>query len=290
MSAFSADWLALREPADHAARSPELTRKLADWAKQKGRLRILDLGAGTGSNLRYLAPRLGVDQEWRLLDHDAELLVRLPEVLLAWAAGCGYPASSASDCIKLQIHGAAVRVSWSQADLAGLFRDEHCLDSDLVTASALLDLVSLDWIQALARSCSARASAALLALTYDGRIQWEPGIPGDERVRDLLNRHQRQDKGLGVALGPEGGAAAAACFADVGRSAELADSGWRLGTQDGDLQDALVRGWAEAVVEVDPAATDAIEIWLESRLDHIASGASRLIVGHCDLLSLPLEP
>ena len=53
MAGFSAEWLALRESADHAARSPELTRTVIDFLPD--RARILDLAAGTGSNRRYLA-------------------------------------------------------------------------------------------------------------------------------------------------------------------------------------------------------------------------------------------
>ncbi|WP_206171436.1 class I SAM-dependent methyltransferase [Thiorhodococcus mannitoliphagus] len=287
MSAFSAAWLALREPADHAARSPALTRKLADWAKRKARLRIRDLGAGTGSNLRYLAPRLAVDQEWSLIDHDPLLLARLPEVLAAWAARRGYPAKPVAGGMQLQINGVEVGVSWTQAELSALSRDDFSVDVDLVTASALLDLVSLDWIQALSRRCRDQDCAALLALTYDGRIHWTPTLPGDALVRDLLNRHQRQDKGLGVALGPEGAMAAASCFAALGLSAALENSDWQLGTDACDLQAAIARGWAEAAIEMDPAANHSIRPWLESRLERLRSGASRLSVGHRDLLVLP---
>ena len=56
---FSDDWLSLREPADHRSRNmaleAELARQLIDVEEQ----RIVDLGAGSGSNLRALAPRLG---------------------------------------------------------------------------------------------------------------------------------------------------------------------------------------------------------------------------------------
>jgi len=47
MSGFSADWLALREPADAVARNQELTARLIDWRQQHGGLSVLDLGSGT---------------------------------------------------------------------------------------------------------------------------------------------------------------------------------------------------------------------------------------------------
>ena len=65
-----AQWLALREPADAAARAADLVEHLpaADhWV-------IHDLGAGTGAMGRWLAPRLGGAQHWVLHDRDADLL------------------------------------------------------------------------------------------------------------------------------------------------------------------------------------------------------------------------
>ncbi|MDJ0891981.1 MAG: class I SAM-dependent methyltransferase, partial [Gammaproteobacteria bacterium] len=73
MSGFSGEWLALREPVDDRSRSGTLVTRLSARAPE-GRLRVLDLGAGTGANLRYLAPRLGGEQEWLLVDHDSSLL------------------------------------------------------------------------------------------------------------------------------------------------------------------------------------------------------------------------
>ena len=82
-SGFSAAWLALREPHDAAARAAELvgllrTRSSDDAQRRRRRARcratIVDLGAGSGANLRWLAPRLGGEQAWLLVDHDAALL------------------------------------------------------------------------------------------------------------------------------------------------------------------------------------------------------------------------
>ena len=64
MSGFTGEWLALREPADIAARSQELTSFVRDALESRARLEIVDLGSGTGSNVRYLAPRLPSPQHW----------------------------------------------------------------------------------------------------------------------------------------------------------------------------------------------------------------------------------
>ena len=58
-----------------------------------------------------------------------------------------------------------------------LVRDlELALDGplDLVTTSALLDLVSQEWLERLVVEAAARRLPVYAALTYDGRIEFEP--------------------------------------------------------------------------------------------------------------------
>ena len=79
MSADSlSTWLALREPADIAARSAALTQAIAAVLPDARPLRILDLGSGTGSNIRYLSTRLPEPQDWLAVDRDPDLLAALP--------------------------------------------------------------------------------------------------------------------------------------------------------------------------------------------------------------------
>lgn len=264
---FAADWLSLREAADHRARPAELLSPLAGGLPARRPLRVLDLGAGRGSNLRYLAPRLPGPQHWRALDHDAALM------------GTAGTLPAAAD-------GSGVTVTREVADLAwalpGALRD-----ADLVTASALLDLVGAAWVEALAAACAARALPALLALSYDGRIEWSDPLPGDDALRLAVNAHQRGDKGLGAALGPTAAAAAAAAFRRHGHRVRMADSAWRLGPGDAALQHTLVDGWAAAAAQAQPAAAARFRAWAAARRARIGRDRSRLLVGHRDLLALP---
>ena len=69
-----ADWLSLREPFDAAARSARLARSVSDALPRDRPVRIVDLGTGRGSNVRYLTGYLPLPQEWLLLDEDGVLL------------------------------------------------------------------------------------------------------------------------------------------------------------------------------------------------------------------------
>ncbi len=70
----SSGWLALREPADAAARATDLVEHVRRGLPATDRLVIHDLGCGTGAMGRWLAPLLPGPQHWVVHDRDADLL------------------------------------------------------------------------------------------------------------------------------------------------------------------------------------------------------------------------
>ncbi len=275
MESFSVDWLALREPADHAARNADpaaaLTAALATRLVGRPATRAVDLAAGTGSNVRYLMPRVPHIQHWTLVDHDPALLAHAWRLLLPIGAAAG--------------RSFDVR----RGDLAAL--DTVSFDAcALVTASALLDLVSERWLRALASRCRAADSDALFALTYDGRITCHPVDVDDARVGGLVNQHQRGEKGFGPALGPDATRVAEACFRAEGYDVHVATSDWLLRPEEHQLQRALVEGWASAARELVPADAATIDGWRARRLAHVDARRSHLRVGHCDLAAWASRP
>jgi SAM-dependent methyltransferase len=274
-STFDADWLTLREPVDHRSRGEGLLTVLQETWVARGWSRVLDLGSGTGSNLRYLSPRLPGGQRWTLLDHDRTLLARV------------------------RPPGPHVEVVPMEGELAteGI---EAVDQADLVTASALLDLVSEAWLRTLVLRCTAARCGVLLALSYDGSVRWAPTAGGDPPewaeaggdaldllVLEAVNRHQRRDKGTGAALGPDAGARAAALFRESGYRVYTTPSPWRLGPGDTALALALVEGWGDATVEEYPWGEWAIREWQRRRRVALESGEVQVTVGHLDVLALP---
>ena len=260
---FAGDWLTLREPVDHAARSEPLLDRLRDWCRDQESLHIVDLGAGAGSNLRYLAPRLPVQQHWTLVDHDPDLLA------LAVAPTGTAPATLRTVCADLE--------QWALADA----------EPELVTASALLDLVSGRWLDRLVQDCARHRAAALMALSYDGEVSWTVSDPQDALVQAAVNAHQGRDKGLGAALGPLASAEAAKRFRAAGYRVWTDPSPWHLDATALALAEPLIAGWVEAAIEQVPEAYVGIRDWGARRLGNLGSGRTQLRVGHQDLLALP---
>ncbi len=133
MSGFSVDWLALREPVDAAARGKRLARVACDALRRSSSaaagIDVIDLGAGTGANLRYVAPLIAAAQRWVLVDNDAVLLESAADQLQSWRP--------TAEC----------RVQILPLDLATQLSRLPLRAGALLTASALLDLVSEAWLR-----------------------------------------------------------------------------------------------------------------------------------------------
>jgi hypothetical protein len=288
MDSTLSHWLRLREPADFAARPATLTRAIAEVMPGDTPVSLLDLGTGTGSNIRYLADHLPGEQRWLALDRDATLLEELPERMSSWSAERGYEARTERGKCLVRGQHLDCHIETRQHDLGTLDDYRIFAGRHLVTASALLDLVSESWLLALATHCRAAGAVVLFAITYNGRFTCAPVEDEDDMVRELMNRHQKTDKRLG---GPAAGPGAAACaeqfFAGVGYTVRREPSDWTLGPTENDVQRLLIEGWAQAATEMSPERAPLIEHWRARRLTHVAASRSRIVVGHDDLAAWP---
>ena len=276
--AFSADWLALREPFDRAAR--ERSAAGLDWPALRAWLQgphasgrafgVLDLGCGTGANLRALAPRLGGVQRWTMVDHD-------PVLLAAMRRSVGSATAPAVEPLCIDIARELDRLPFDAVRL--------------VTCSALLDLVSAAWLSDLIARCHAAGVALLFALSVDGRVEWSPKDRMDDAVHALFAAHQSRDKGFGGAsLGSGALPQAAALLRAAGYRVTEAQSDWEIDAEHGPRDIAMLRamvdGMAEAAAEQSPRERESIVAPWQARR-HAAINTSRLVVGHRDLLALP---
>lgn len=292
MTGFSADWLALREPFDRSARGasfgafdlPGLARRLRGGASTLG---VLDLACGTGANLRALAPRLGGPQRWLLVDHDPLLLATLPGALTAWAASRGFSSHANGEGLRLEGPDWHADVEPLRIDLAQGLAALPLAEVGLVTASALLDLVSAAWLDDLLVRVQAARVALLFALTVDGRVDWAPEVAGDELLTRLFEAHQQRDKGFGAALGGAAVERAAERLRALGYELQHAASDWQIdgseGAQAQAMLAAMVAGCAAAACEQAPELAAAISDWVIERTRLLAG--TRLRIGHRELLA-----
>ncbi|MEX2474886.1 glycosyltransferase [Marinobacter sp.] len=276
---FDARWLELREPADHQARNRELSRKLTTWVERAYRstvphggsrspIAIVDLGSGAGSNACFLAPAIPVPQHWTLLDQDARLLGRAKDRVAA-----------------LDIPLDAV-----VAELSPLTLAHHIPDNvQVITASALIDLVPAPWLEALADCAATRRAAVFVVLSYSGDFSLSPAHPDDGLMLQLVNEHQHGHKGKAAALGPEAPAVLKRMLVSRGYQVTIAESPWQLDSTHAELQRALIEGWCAAAIEQAPAMAVRIHQWQDQRQQQAADGELTVHVSHQDLLALPAD-
>jgi hypothetical protein len=265
----SREWLDLREPADAAARARDLVAALERALPTTGRQVIHDLGCGTGAMGRWLAPLLRGPQHWVLHDRDADLLAR---------AVTDLPDSAAN--------GAAVTVECAPSDITRLHPSDLA-GATLVTASALLDVLTGDELDRLATTCAEPGCPILVTMSVVGRVALTPADPLDHRVAAAFNAHQRRATERGRLLGPDAVTLAAQEFRRRGAEVLVRASPWQLGASHADLAAEWLTGGvgAACVQQVELAAET--EAYTRRRLAQAAAGQLTITVDHADLLVLP---
>jgi hypothetical protein len=211
---------------------------------------------------RWLAPLLPGPQHWVLHDRDEDLL------------------HIARSSVPAAVPGGPVTVEARLGDATWLTAAELA-GASLVTASALLDVLTRDEVRRLAHACAASACPALLTLIVAGRVELEPADPLDPVVGAAFDAHQRRAVNGRRLLGPDAVRAATEAFTELGARVEVRPSPWHLGPQDADLADAWLVGWVGAAHELQPDL--AAQDYLHRRRAEATSGRLRVTVHHLDL-------
>ncbi len=290
MSGFSAEWLSLREPIDHRSRNQALQTKVLHYLAQVNTVdprsvHITDLGSGTGSNLRALAPHLSSLQYWTLVDYDQTLLHVARSTLLAWAdSEIDMPAIESLDAHSMSVkplsilkQNKTIIVKFKRIDLLNDYPTILNEPTDLITAAAFFDLVAEPW---LIKFCAFLTKPLYTVLTYDGIEKWSPPEIIDAEILKEFHQHQRTDKGFGGALGPAAAKCLQSLLHDQHFTTICAPSPWILDHQDRTLIQQLTMGTAQAIREMHAIPLAKVNQWEQSRMQ-----ASRCEIGHIDIFA-----
>jgi hypothetical protein len=262
-------WLDVREDADAAARSRELVERVRRRVRSGGSWVIHDLACGSGAMGRWLAPLLPGPQRWVLHDRDPDLLA---------LAAVDVPGPAAD--------GAAALVETRLSDVTHLGPDDLA-GATLVTASALLDLLTGDELAAVVDACVGAGCPVLFTLSVTGRVRLAPADPLDARVATAFDAHQRRTTARGRLLGPDAVDAAVAGFRRAGAEVVVRPSPWRLGSADRALAAGWLVGWVGAAGEQEAGLAAGADLYRRRRLRAAEAGRLAVTVGHADLLVLP---
>lgn len=261
------EWLRLREPADAEARAGDLVTQVRALLPTDRTVVVHDLGCGAGSMARWLARRLNGAQHWVMFDRDADLLPL-----------------AAQNPPRLAADGAVVTIETHRRDITRL-RSGELAGTDLITASALLDMMTADELDRLVATCAEAECPVLITLSVTGRVELAPSDPFDEIVADAFNAHQHRDTAAGPLLGPDAVTAAVDGFRRLGLEVLAMPSPWRLGPDHGALTVEWFTGWLHAACEQRPELRGQAVAYARRRLTEAAAGELSVTVYHQDLLA-----
>ncbi|MGA8044742.1 MAG: class I SAM-dependent methyltransferase [Dermatophilaceae bacterium] len=261
-------WLRLREPADAVARSVRLVKSLRDALPDGQTLEIHDIGCGSGSMGRWLAPLLPTSQRWVLHDRDPGLL----EIATSQPPRDG--------------QRSRLPVETAPGDLTGLTATDLARAS-LVTTSALLDILTDDELTVLVDLCVAVGCPALFTLSVTGVVRFFPPDPLDAELGAAFNDHQRRTVHGRSLLGPDAPRRTVELFVSRGAEVEVADSDWRVGAESRELAEEWLLGWVHAACEQRPELNRSAGAYLDRRREQLAHGLLEVTVAHADILASP---
>jgi len=262
---IDACWLALRAPADNTARAmtagtllPPLVEYLAAAGVGESGVEVIDLGSGTGANHRWLAPRLPFRQHWLLIDQDQ----------------------------ALQRHGSvAPGTRVLTADVGILRSVVHRLGGpQLVTCSALLDLLTTDQLKAIGSTLAAARQPALFSLSVTGSMELSPPHPLDAHLCRAFNDHQRRHG----RAGPDAVTILTRALQPTGGILRTTETPWLLDRHnDGEFVRQFLTDRVAAAIAQEPMLNSTGAAWLALRLAQLAEHTLEISVGHRDMLILP---
>ncbi|MGD9801854.1 MAG: class I SAM-dependent methyltransferase [Hyphomicrobiaceae bacterium] len=276
MSGFSPEWLALREPVDHRSRDAGVAEQLRAQFTDRDSIRVVDLGCGTGSNLRGTFHLLPDEQHWTLVDYDQQLLSAARQSISDWADRH----EAGKDELTVYKDGKVLRIGFRSVDLNADLDRALGTTTDLITASAFFDLCSTTFIERFSAAVARLKAVFFTVLTYNGEQQWSPSHPADAKMLAAFCAHQTSDKGFGPSAGPSAAAALRTSFEAAGYDVTEGDSPWIIDASDRQLIADLATGFAGAVTETGAVDASRIASWSAVARD----GA---VVGHTDTLALP---
>ncbi len=279
---FTSSWLTLREGFDAQARSRPLAQAFARLLPVEPNL--VDLGAGTGSLFRWLAPIIGRPQHWLWLDDDVDLMEEGLRTTASWARRLGYVVQH--DECEASLTLETPRGAWC-IELAGhdLTYPPSLLpldNADAVTCSALLDLFSEDWLDEMLHAIGRRPFYA--AINVMGNWRLRPCRLSDRLVARGFLADQVGNATPMDPLGPDVPKVAEDICKELGQDYRSARSDWTIQPRQRTMLHAMLTFLANAAREAMPGRRREIAAWERVRRDDVKAERLAMRIGHCDFL------
>ncbi len=269
-------WLKARYEADAKARNQTLLQEFLKRLPAGETLDIIDLGAGMGSNFRFLHPVIDQNQHWTLVDIDKDLLDAVPRFLskvTGQKITPGKPFHSNEKEIILETRLQNLLNSFSVK-----------ISADIIVSNAVFDLFSEDQFDQLVQHLD--APLVYFSINYKGTT-FSPSRAADEKYLALYDQHMQRDQDFGNGMGPQCAELMPLIFKKHQFEVITGPSDWVLDTSDPEVQHYLVNFMEEAVPELlkEEKVSD-FRNWVKNVQDRIDNRELAIRVKHDDILAV----
>ena len=283
---FTQKWMNAREEYDMCSRSSILDYYL----KENDNLeKIVDIGSGTGSFLRWLIINKYNFEKMLMIDQDEKLLNKVFKItrnlsidknlLLKKISSNLFHLDSSNQNILSEI-----RIM--KGDISKLFK--YINEYNFISFSAIADILPKSFLDKLF-SVQLDNKTILFSICYDGRVSWNIKNKYDKYIIKKFNENQQSVKNDNYTLGP-------ASISYIKKKAKqklykvrIMDSPWKLNSDNvinRDFHQQYINTIFKALQK--DKNTDALILkeWIYDKSEKIKKGKLKTIVNHKDILLL----
>ena len=264
MHEFENSWLFQREKIDNISKNKLIIKKINRYFKSDQNIKLMDLGTGTGSNFRFLSKKIvQKKQHWTLIDISKKSLLAAKN--------------------KISISNKIESLSIINKNLIKNINQVDFNEFDIVTGSAFLDIMPLDWFKKFYQQ-NKKTKIIYFAINYDGFFQFYPKHKHDKKVLHLFNNDQKSIKYKKVkAVGPDCTKIIEKQFLKTHKTFSF-NSNWDINNNK--KFQLMFLNFCENVINKNKI--NNLNEWLEYRKNQIKKNESRLIVNNKDFLAIKI--
>ncbi len=284
---FSLSWIKAREKYDSKHRSNLLKEQ---YKKDKSFFnKIIDLGSGNGSFLRYCHNKKIVFEEMLLIDYNSKLLRDFYASTYNYLNGTNYNILKESPT-KYQLKKIdTIKTENIQLMNTDILKSLDIINNyNLISLSAMSDILPILFIKKLLNKVG-KNKIIYFSICFDGSIKWDSSHKYDKYVLTMFNKHQEMNKSSGYVVGSKSIKLIKEYSAKKKYSFQIKDSSWELKSYDENakyFQKMYLDTIYKPLKKDDITDKDMLSEWRNVKLKDIISGKSKIIVGHKDILIL----
>jgi len=284
---FSLSWIKAREKYDLKYRSNLLKEQ---YKKDKSFFnRIIDLGSGNGSFLRYCHSKKMIFEEMLLVDYDSKLLRDFYASTYSYLNGTNYNILKESPTKYKLKKIDVIKTKNIQLMNTDILKSLNIINNyNLISLSAMSDILPTLFIKKLLNIVE-KNKIIYFSICFDGSIKWASSHKYDKYILTMFNKHQEMNKISGYALGLKSIKLIKEYSAKKKYGFQVEDSSWELKSYDEDsknFQKMYLDTIYKPLKKDDITDKDMLSEWRKVKLKDIVSGKSKITVGHKDILIL----